>query len=117
MRALLDKTGYLSSFSGWTLRNKLELDAIKIYFVLVTFRDAKQNEVRIGYPRLNEYSGVGIGNIKGALNLLVASHLIYIEREYDRDERTVNVYRIRGVDPYMHAGTQREVERVETDDF
>lgn len=105
---LYDTTGFIKSFEGWTLRNYIELDAMKLYFVLVAFRDTKSNQTRISYSKLNEYSGVGTGRIKGALSLLVASHLLYVERgelvEFGTAD-TANAYRLRGVDPYKHLGT------------
>lgn len=114
VKALYDASGFMQPFSGWTLRNSLELDALKLYFVLVAFRNSSSNDTRISYNKLNFYSGVAMGRIKGALNFLVASHLIYIEKEEAwvlGENDPANVYRLRGVDPYRHEGTAtRQVE-------
>ena len=86
----------------------MELDALKLYLLLVAFRDAQRNYTSMRYHLMNEYTGVQIGKIKGALNFLVVSNMIYVEREArDPFDRTnpANLYRIRGVDPYRHAGT------------
>lgn len=108
VRSLYDRHGTISAFDGWRLRNPLELDALKLYFLLVAFRDTQRNYTSMRYHLMNDYTGVQIGKIKGALNFLVVSNLIYVEREaQDPFDRTnpANLYRLRGVDPYRHAGT------------
>lgn len=108
VKALYDRHGAISAFDHWRLRSPLELDALKLYFLLIAFRDTQRNYVIMRYHRMNEYTGVQVGKIKGALNLLVTSNLIYVEREAkDPFDRTnpANLYRLRAVDPYKHAGT------------
>jgi hypothetical protein len=108
VRPLYDQHGTISAFDGWRLRSPLELDAMKLYFLLIAFRDARRNYTSMRYHVMNEYTGVQVGKIKGALNFLVVSNLIYVEREArDPLDRTnpANLYRLRGVDPYRHDGT------------
>jgi hypothetical protein len=108
VRALYDRSGAITAFNAFRLRNPLELDALKLYLLLVAFRDTQKNYVTMSYHRMNEYTGVQVGKIKGGINYLVVSHLIYVEREAkDPFDHTnpANLYRLRGVDPYRHAGT------------
>jgi biotin operon repressor len=108
VRALYDRSGAITAFDAFRLRNSLELDALKLYLLLVAFRDTQKNYVTMSYHRMNEYTGVQVGKIKGAMNYLVVSHLIYVEREAkDPFDHTnpANLYRLRGVDSYRHAGT------------
>lgn len=108
VRTLYDQHGAISAFDGWRLRSPLELDAMKLYFLLIAFRDVRKNYTSMRYHVMSEYTGVQAGKIKGALNFLVVSNLIYVERETrDPFDRTnpANLYRLRGVDPYRHDGT------------
>lgn len=108
VKALYDRHGAITAFDAWRLRNPLELDALKLYFLLIAFRDTRKNYASMRYHLMNEYTGVQVGKIKGALNFLVVSNLIYVEREtQDPFDRTnpANLYRLRAVDPYRHAGT------------
>jgi len=108
VKTLYDRHGAITAFDGWRLRNPLELDALKLYLLLIAFRDTQKNYASMRYHLMNEYTGVQIGKIKGALNFLVVSNMIYVEREakepFDQTN-PANLYRIRGVDPYRHAGT------------
>lgn len=114
VRPLYDNHNAIFAFDSWRLRNPLELDALKLYFVLITFRDSDLNYASISYERLRHYSGVQ--KIKSALNFLVASTLIYIEREAPNpygNQNPPNMYRIRGVDSYKHNGTNRDPSRAQ----
>lgn len=108
VRALYDRHGAISAFDPWRLRTPLELDALKLYFLLTAFRDTQKNYAMMSYDVMSDYTGVQKGKIKGAQNLLVVSNLIYVEREakdpFDR-ANPANLYRLKGVDPYRHAGT------------
>lgn len=108
VRALYDSHRAITAFDAWRLRSPLELDALKLYFLLIAFRDAQKNYAMMRYHVMCDYTGVQMGKIKGALNFLVVSNLIYVEREAkDPFDRTnpANLYRLKGVDPYRHAGT------------
>lgn len=114
VRTLYDRSGAITAFDAFRLRNPLELDALKLYLLLIAFRDAKENYASMSYHRMNEYTGVQVGRIKSAMNYLVVSRLIYVEREAkDPFDRTnpANLYRLRGVDPHRHAGTGALSER------
>lgn len=108
VKALYDRHRAITAFDSWSLRNSLELDALKLYFLLIAFRDARLNYTSMRYNVMNEYTGVQIGKIKGAMNFLVVTNLVYVEREA-RDPfdltNPANLYRLRGVDPYRHAAT------------
>lgn len=119
VKRLYDQHGVISAFDGWRLRSPLELDAMKLYFLLIAFRDARSNYTSMRYPVMSEYTGVQVGKIKGALNFLVVSNLIYVEREYrDPLDQTnpANLYRLRGVDPYRHEGTGAMNEQARDDE-
>lgn len=109
VRTLYDAHGAIPAFDSWKLRSPLELDALKVYLVLCAFRDVRRNDTRISYTKIQDYTGIQPGKIKGATNLLVISNMIYVELEeptWDNKFQRINEYRIRGTDAYRHKGTQ-----------
>ena len=99
--------GKLRAFQEFHLRKRTELDALKIYLVLIAFRDNQSNSTRISFDKISDYTGVHRSLIKAALSFLVVHNLIQVDKHLndDSDVRNHNVYRIRHIDPVRHAGT------------
>lgn len=95
------------AFQDFKLRKRTELDALKIYLIIIAFRDTNSNSTRISFDKITEYTGIHRSYIKAALSLLILHNLIQVDKHLndDSDVRNHNVYRVRHVDPYRHAGT------------
>lgn len=98
----------ISSFDGFSLRNRAELDALKLLYLFIAFRDRYSNVASIGYDKITKRTGVERRHIRSALSFLSVNRLVYVEkvaREDDEDYST-NTYRVCGIDPYIHGGTR-----------
>ena len=71
----------IAAFEDFTLRNQAELDALKIFMLLIAFRNGKTGFARIGYEKIEEYTGTPGRRIKRAKSLLIAHDLIYVESD------------------------------------
>lgn len=80
-QSTLMRSSSIAVFEGFTLRNQAELDALKIFMLLIAFRNNKTGFARIGYEKIEEYSGVPGRRIKRAKSLLIAHDLIYVESD------------------------------------
>lgn len=63
------------------------LSALKIYLVLLTFRDYKSGIVNLGYEKIRGYTGLQSKDIKSGLQILYEYKLIYITQEVDDSTR------------------------------
>lgn len=111
----LYKDGRIRSLSDFTLRKAVELHALKIYFLFVSRRDTKTNEVRIAYTKISEYTGVPKEQIKAATSLLIENLLISVDSirdwpQWNSNHSQPNCYRIAHVDSYIHRGTKGDGE-------
>lgn len=95
-------------FHDFTLRSRVELDALKLFYLFVAFRDNHTNLARIGYDKIDQRTGLGRQNIRRALSFLSANSLVYVEKivSEEHDESFANTYRVCGIDPYIHGGTR-----------
>lgn len=94
-------------FSEFFLRKRIELDALKLYFLFLTFRDNYENLAVIGYDKIEEYTGISRKYIRSGVSFLVNLGLIHVEK-VDNDllmGNSKNHYRIIGIDSYNHRGT------------
>jgi hypothetical protein len=101
--------GELKAFRNFTHRNKHELNALKIYLLIVAFRDRKLNAALLTYDTISAYTGIPRNSIRTALSHLTNSELIQIDRDsmpFFRQKRPPSQYRVRGVNPRIHRGTQ-----------
>ena len=99
--------GVIEAFRDFKLRQRAELDALKIYFLLIALRDRHSNLAHISYPKIEERSGVRTNFIKPALSLLSVIRLAYVEPQ-PRGPGEIgfsNAYRIANVESRKHAGT------------
>lgn len=99
---LLTATEGLRGFSRFQLRHRNELNALKLYFLFVAYRNAKGNFTALGYEKISELSGVMRGDISGAVSLLINHDLIRVSQS-DGDGaagRPYNQYKIRGLNAF-----------------
>ena len=111
--------GAIGVFSEFHLRQAAELDALKLFFLLVAFRDNSTNLANIGYDKIETYTEIKRSRIKAGLSLLAAMPLVHIERlpSLSNPNGIFNAYRIVGIQPYKHMGTQgRSMVEIAADD-
>ena len=103
--------GVVAPFQHFTLRNKNELFAMKLYFLFAAFRDNDSNYAQISYDKITERTKIARENIRGGLSVLAANGLIHIETTPSAaaisggGQITHNRYRLTHLDSYLHAGT------------
>jgi len=97
----------LAPFTHFKMRSRVELDAMKLYYLFVERRDTTTNMAKIGYEKIQTYSGVNAGSIRHALSLLGTCGLVDVDRVRSEvaDLGIGNRYRLIGLHPRQHAGT------------
>jgi hypothetical protein len=100
--------GELTFRQSMFMRNRAELDALKIYLALVARRDNDKNAVYLSYEKITEYTGVHRNRIKAATSFLAGNGLISMEniKSQVTDLGSALIYRVTHVDPYKNMGTQ-----------
>lgn len=111
-RRLYTKTGRLTFARGMHLRQRAELDALKIFLLFVARRDVASNRIDLSYDKIAEYSGISRNRITDALSFLTVNSLVVTHKQESdiNDFATANSYRLRGLNPYNHAGTTGRAE-------
>ena len=101
------RAGEISAFRDFTLRNPVELEALKLFFLLVAMRDGTTNFAKIGYPKISQYTGIDKNRIKGAITFLGGLSLIHVEwlPSSKSSLGVASAYRIVGIDTRSHMGT------------
>lgn len=97
----------IKAFKNFTLRNKVELNALKLYFLIVALRDNDSNHSLMTYKTIRKYTGIPQNDINAAISLLISSELIRVTKIESKNykDAVVNAYRLVGINPYKHAGT------------
>lgn len=95
------------AFKEFKLRAPIELNALKIYYLITARRDWVTNIAFISWDKIVEYTGIRRERIKSALSFLVVNELIQSEQHRTNKSATgvFTGYRLVGIDPYRHAGT------------
>lgn len=75
-------------------RGKAPLSALKIYIVLLTFRNNGTRRTTIGHEKLREYTGLQATDIRTGLDILINHGFIHINQQEDR---TGNIYELIGI--------------------
>ena len=98
----------IAAFDNFRLRQRSELDALKLFLLFVAFRDNSTNLANISFLKIEEYTGIERARIKAATSLLASFEMTYIERTRSsaNDYGVANAYRVVGVEPYVHMGTR-----------
>jgi DNA-binding transcriptional ArsR family regulator len=99
--------GRIRAFDDFRLRRVVELDAMKLFLLLVQRRDRKSNLAIISYDRIEDYTGIARQRIKSAVSFLSAFPLVYVEPQPSVQSQfgVSNAYRIVGIEPRIHQGT------------
>jgi hypothetical protein len=111
-------SGTIAAFTDFQLRRVAELDALKLFFLMVARRDRHTNIANIGYEKIEEYTNIRRVRIKTAISFLASRSLVYVERIPSREspQGVSNAYRVVGVEPHSHMGTQgRALDRIDFD--
>jgi hypothetical protein len=87
-------------FSKFQLRHRNELNALKLYLLLIAYRNTSANFASIGYDKICNISGIARNDIPSALSLLINLDLVRIEQDdpvSGNPGRPHNRYRICGL--------------------
>jgi len=97
----------IAAFHEFNLRSARELNALKLYLLIVSRRDRKTNFAHMTYDQIEEYAGIERDNIRSAVSLLAGLGLVHVEH-FKSDVNAygiANAYRLAHIDPYRHMGT------------
>jgi hypothetical protein len=100
--------GVIGAFADFQLRQVAELDALKLFFLMVARRNRSTNIANIGYDKIVQYTEINRRRIKTAISFLAAHSLVHVERipSMVTADGVSNAYRVVGIDPYAHMGTR-----------
>jgi hypothetical protein len=103
----LYRGGRIDAFEEFYLRRLVELNALKIYFLVVAARNNGTNLAHIGYEKISQHTGIAQNKIKQATSMLAAVGLVYVEHVPSRESEfgISNAYRLAHLDSYRHMGT------------
>lgn len=103
----LYSNGAVAAFSAFRLRQRAELDALKLYFLFASRRDRVSNMAMISYDKIEDYSGVSREHIKRALTILGANNLVHIEHVPSSlsGDGVASAYRLVHLHSRRHMGT------------
>lgn len=108
----LYRNGVCIPFQYFHLRSATELFALRLYLLLIAFRDNETNYATISYDKMCEYSGLSRKDIRSALSFLASLGLVHVDNLESLDQFTknggqvtFNRYRLAKLEPYRHAGT------------
>jgi hypothetical protein len=96
----LTRDGAIRGFSKYKLRSKSELNALKLYLVILSYRDSRDNTASISYTRACEVTGMTRGEMSTALSHLIADELIVVSQKGSSDSgvgHPHNRYRVCGI--------------------
>jgi DNA-binding transcriptional ArsR family regulator len=99
--------GSIRAFADFRLRRVVELDAMKLFLLIVQRRDRYSNLAIISYDKIEDYTGITRQRIKSALSFLSTFPLVYVEPQPSAQSEfgVSNAYRIVGIEPRIHQGT------------
>jgi hypothetical protein len=97
----------IDAFEAFHLRRAVELNALKIYFLVVAARNNKTNVAHIGYEKISEHTGIAGNKIKPAISFLAVLSLVYVEQVPSKQSEygISHAYRLAHLDSYRHMGT------------
>lgn len=103
----LYRNGMMGFTQQFRLRDRTELNALKIYLLIVSRRSRDLNMALLNYETISNYTGLQRHQIKRALGTLNLCGLIQIERvrSWESDIGKANAYRLSHLDSNRHQGT------------
>ncbi|MGO8842840.1 MAG: hypothetical protein ACLQF1_17425 [Methyloceanibacter sp.] len=99
--------GVVALFDGFHLRQRAELDSLKLLFLIAARRDRQSNLARMTYDKIEDYSGISREQIRRGLTVLGVAGIVHVDRIRSNlgEDRVANAYRLAHIDSYRHAGT------------
>ena len=101
-----DKLQRILPFHKFTLRSKVELNALKLYLLIAALRDNKKNHATPSYSTISSYTGIPQNDIRSSISFLINLNMIHVDKfgDYNVPEKRNNFYRLIGIDDYRHTG-------------
>ena len=98
------------AFRQFHLRNKNEMNAMKLYLLFAARRDRKSNLAHVGFDKIVDYTGVRREDIPAAKSILNSLPLVYTETFASSitDSGVTSAYRLVGLETKKHKGTHGE---------
>jgi len=88
-------SGKLDMFHGFHLRKRSELNALKLYLLLVAQRDRAKNHASISYDTITKYTGIQRKDIRPARSILASENWITVQSaQSDVHDYSKTVYEI-----------------------
>lgn len=90
----------ITAFEIFTLRTKSELNALKLYLLMVAFRSSKTSYAHLGYTKFTEYAGVNPNDIMKAKSHLINLGLISVDFDIENAKDKSNPplrYKVHGL--------------------
>ncbi len=102
-----DRYSVVPIFHAFTSRNRHELNSLKLFFLIVAFRDNVTNYAHISYEKIESYAGIRRNDIRAAISLLAANQLVVVDHQPSNTSglTLANIYRLAGVHTRRHMGT------------
>jgi hypothetical protein len=98
--------GRIEAFSHFKLRQRAELDALKMFLVFVAFRGEDINAANLSYDGIEKWAGVSTARIKSGLSILTTLEMVRVDRVPKEGEMGIrHRYRLVGVEDRRHLGT------------
>ena len=95
----------VGAFRYFTLRNKTEYNALRLYLLFAARRDRQRNHAYITYDDICAYTNIRKNDIKAATSFLSSSSLVYTERvkSFKSEDGFANAYRLVGLDSWNNS--------------
>jgi hypothetical protein len=106
-KPLYNAKGQIEFFHELKLRKQVELNAVKLYLLIVSRRDRNSNLAHITVNKIEEYSGIHHDDIKRAVSFLAGNAMIHIEhlpRQLSQYGYS-SAYRLAHLQTHQHMGT------------
>ncbi len=99
--------GKITAFRDLSLRQRSQLDALKVYLLVAAFRSNETNVANISYDVIEDYTGIDRNRVKAATSVLASWSMVYIDHKPSTNNPygVANAYRLPGLDSFNHAGT------------
>lgn len=112
----LYSSGSISFLKNFNLRLRSELDALKIYLLLINRKSFDRNAVELAYSSISRYSGISEAYIADALAFLTQLGLIRVDYTPLEDRfGKASIYRITHLEPHTARPIASAEARDETD--
>lgn len=94
------RLGFVDKLHEFSTRNRAHLNALKIYLLLICFRNGQSGYSALTYGKITDYSGISREKIRSALSVLYEWRLINLDPEtttINNKQRPPNKYKVLGL--------------------